>query len=61
MIIPEDYIPFGEEWKKEMMKHKKEDLVLLYKSSCVLNQQYKKEIENLKKQFNNGNKDTKTS
>ena len=29
------YIPYGEEWKKEMMKLKKEDIIDMYKNLCI--------------------------
>ena len=30
-----DYIPYGEEWKKEMMKLKKETIIDMYKNLCI--------------------------
>ncbi len=29
-MIPEDYVPFGEEWKKEISKHRIDQLELIF-------------------------------
>lgn len=34
-----EYVPFGTEWEKEVMKLSKKDLVELYRKSCIKNQQ----------------------
>lgn len=31
----EDYIPFGEEWKKAMMKMSKATIVKMYRKVCI--------------------------
>ncbi len=36
--IGEDYIPFNEEWKKELMKFDKKSLIELHKIVCIENQ-----------------------
>lgn len=36
-----EYAPFGEEWKTTMMRHKKVELVELYKRSCIDNMKSK--------------------
>ena len=35
----ENYIPYGEEWKTELMKMTKKDLIAIYKMSCVKNKE----------------------
>lgn len=33
--MEEDYIPFGEEWKKDVMKMTKNEIVDLFKKKCI--------------------------
>lgn len=51
-MIPEtkndSYVPFGEEWEKEIMKCSKSIMVQLYKKSCQRSLDAEKEIERLK-------------
>ena len=42
----EEYVPFGEEWKKELMKIPKRFIIDLYRKGCIKNQQ----LELLKRQ-----------
>ena len=36
--IGKDYIPYGEEWKKELMKFDKKSLIELHRVVCIENQ-----------------------
>lgn len=33
-MVDENYIPFGDEWEKTVMKHSKKELVSMYKEVC---------------------------
>lgn len=45
----DEYLAFGEEWVKEVMKLRKKDLIEQYKRVCLENQKLKKEIQEAKK------------
>lgn len=40
-----DYVPFGEEWEKHMMKMTKKTLVMMYRQACIKNLQLEKAAE----------------
>lgn len=42
----EEYIPFGEEWVKEVRKFSKEELINQYRNVCI-------ELQNQREQFLN--------
>jgi hypothetical protein len=35
LLVEEDYEPFGSEWKSEMMKFRKSELIELYRGKCT--------------------------
>ncbi len=63
MDIDKNYIPFGEEWKKELMKFNKKSLIELHKVVCIENQKERfimptdKEMIEIGIMFLGGNKD----
>lgn len=36
---PDDYVPYGPEWEKEMMKHTKKFIIELFRKKCLENEQ----------------------
>lgn len=49
-IADENYIPFGDEWEKHVMKHSKKELVSMYKEVCIEKISLQKDYDNLSKQ-----------
>lgn len=47
--ITDDYIPFGEEWEKELMKWRKPDLIQLLKKNLIENQKLNKIVSEANK------------
>lgn len=41
----ENYVPFGEEWEKEMMKLPKKFIVEMYRKVCMEKQQAKEMVK----------------
>ena len=41
METDEDYIPFGKEWEKELMKLPKRVIIDMYRKVCIKNQKNK--------------------
>lgn len=40
-----EYVPFGEEWEKHMMRMTKKTLVMMYRQACIKNIQLEKAQE----------------
>lgn len=51
-----DYEPFGEEWKAEIMKNSKRDIVELYRTVCL---KLKKQLEKKSVVLHFTNRETK--
>lgn len=47
-MIPEDYVPFGDEWKAELKKTPKDFLIDQLRTSLMKNQELEEEIKILK-------------
>lgn len=50
-----EYEPFGEEWKKEVMKFKKEDLVEMLREKCMEDEKRKQMMSDLTIRLNSQN------
>ena len=48
METDEDYIPFGKEWEKELMKLPKKFIIDMYRKVCINNQKKQSLIDEFK-------------
>ena len=48
-VMDKEYVQYGYEWRKEMMKLTKSELILLFKSVCVKNDDITAENKRLRK------------
>lgn len=46
-----EYIPFGEEWKKHLMKMSKETIIGMFRNTCIEKIQLENKLERIKNEL----------